>query len=43
VYRINFDRGRSKPLLAIDVPVGADVYKSEGPTTCFQADGANLN
>jgi hypothetical protein len=43
VDRINFDRGRIKPSLAINASVGADVYKSERFTMRLQADGQNLN
>ena len=43
VDRINFARGRVKPSLAIDVSVGADVYKSERLALRLQADGFNLN
>ncbi len=43
ISRINFDRGRILPLLAIDTTLGADVYKTERMTMRFQADGSNLN
>ena len=43
VDRINFARGRVKPSLAVDVSVGADVYKSERLALRLQADGFNLN
>ncbi|MGC2269539.1 MAG: TonB-dependent receptor [Candidatus Acidiferrales bacterium] len=43
VDRINFNRGRVKPSLAINASIGADVYKSERMTMRFQADGQNLN
>jgi outer membrane cobalamin receptor len=43
VDRINFDRGRVKPSLSINVSVGADVYKSDRVTMRLQADGQNLN
>jgi len=43
VNRINFDRGRIKPLLSINASVGADVYKRESLTVRLQADGQNLN
>jgi hypothetical protein len=43
ISRINFDRGRILPLLAIDATLGADIYRSERMTMRFQADGTNLN
>ncbi len=43
ISRINFDRGRILPLLAIDTTLGADIYKGERMTMRFQADGTNLN
>jgi hypothetical protein len=43
VSRINFDRGRILPSLAISASLGADIYKSAHITTRFQADGDNLN
>jgi hypothetical protein len=43
ISRINFDRGRILPLLAIDTTLGADIYRSEGMTIRFRADGTNLN
>jgi muramidase (phage lysozyme) len=43
VNRINFDRGRIKPLLSIAASVGTDVYKRENLTVRLQADGQNLN
>ncbi len=43
ISRINFDRGRTLPLLAVDTSLGADIYKGEGMTMRFQADGTNLN
>ncbi len=41
--RINFERGRVKPLLSLNASVGADVYKRENLTVRLQADGQNLN
>jgi len=41
--RLNFDRGRILPTLAISASLGADVYKSEKVRMRFQADGDNLN
>ena len=42
VDRINFARGRTRPLLAIDVSLGADLYKRRNFTTKVQADIQNL-
>ena len=43
ISRINFDRGRIRPLLAVSASLGVDVYKSEKLNMRFQADGDNLN
>lgn len=43
VSRINFERGRIRPLLAVDSSLGADVYKGEKMNMRFQVDGDNLN
>jgi outer membrane receptor for Fe3+-dicitrate len=43
VNRINFDRGRIKPLLSINASVGADICKRKNLTMRLQADGQNLN
>jgi hypothetical protein len=43
VSRINFDRGRIRPLLTINSALGADLYKNEKINVSFQADGDNLN
>ncbi len=43
INRINFDRGRIKPLLALNASIGADLYKGEKIITRLQADGDNLN
>jgi outer membrane cobalamin receptor len=43
VSRVNFDRGRVKPSLAISASVGVDVYRGERLNVRFQADGDNLN
>ncbi len=43
VDRINFDRGRIKPLLSVNASAGADLYKKEGRALRLQADGENLN
>ncbi len=43
VSRINFARGRMRPLLAVNSSLGADVYKGEKMNMRFQVDGSNLN
>jgi hypothetical protein len=43
VSRINFDRGRIKPLLAIGASVGTDLHHSDKYSVRLQADGQNLN
>ena len=43
VSRVDFDRGRVRPSLAVGASVGADVYKSEHFSTHLQADVENLN
>lgn len=43
ISRINFDRGRILPLLAVDASLGVDVYKSEKAQMRLQVDGSNLN
>lgn len=43
VSRINFERGRIRPLLAVNSSLGADVYKGEKMNMRFQVDGGNLN
>ncbi len=43
VDRVNFDRGRVKPSLALNASVGFDVYESGRLNMRFQADGDNLN
>lgn len=43
INRINFDRGRIKPLLALSASLGLDLYKSEKIDTRLQLDGDNLN
>jgi hypothetical protein len=42
VSRINFARGRVRPLLDVSSSLGADVYKREKLTVRFQVDGDNL-
>jgi hypothetical protein len=43
ISRINFDRGRIKPLLAVSASLGLDVFKGEKINTRLQFDGDNLN
>lgn len=43
ISRINFDRGRIRPLLSVNTSLGVDVYKGEKMNLRFQADGNNLN
>ena len=43
VDRLNFDRGRVDPSLAISASVGADLIRSEKCVTRIQVDGDNLN
>ena len=43
VDRVNFDRGRVKPSLAVSATLGADLYTSDKMTVHLQADGQNLN
>lgn len=43
VSRINFARGRVRPLLAVGSSIGVDVYKSDKLDMRLQADGENLN
>ena len=43
VSRINFARGRIRPLLAVNSSLGVDIYKGEKLNTRFQVDGGNLN
>lgn len=43
VDRLNFDRGRIKPMLSVSASLGADVYTSDKMTIHLQADGENLN
>ena len=43
ISRINFDRGRIRPLLAVNASVGVDLYKSDKFNLRLQADGDNLN
>jgi outer membrane receptor for Fe3+-dicitrate len=43
IDRINFDRGRVRPSLAVSASIGADLYKSDKINTRLQVDGDNLN
>ena len=43
VSRVNFARGRIRPVLAVSSSLGVDVYKSENVNVRFQVDGENLN
>jgi hypothetical protein len=43
ISRINFDRGRIKPLLAVSASLGVDVFKGEKINSRLQLDGDNLN
>jgi hypothetical protein len=43
VDRINFDRGRVKPSLAVGASVGADVWKNDKVSMRLQADLLNIN
>jgi outer membrane cobalamin receptor len=43
VSRVNFDRGRVRPSLAVDASIGADLYKGDRFSTTLQADVQNIN
>jgi hypothetical protein len=43
IDRIDFDRGRIKPTLSVDLSAGADLYKREKRNLRLQADFENLN
>ncbi len=43
ISRINFDRGRVRPQLAVNASLIADLYKRDKFDTRFQVDGDNLN
>lgn len=43
ISRINFDRGRIKPLFAVSASLGLDLYQGEKINTRLQLDGDNLN
>lgn len=43
ISRINFARGRIRPLLALNASAGIDIYRGERANVQLQADGENLN
>jgi outer membrane cobalamin receptor len=43
IARINFARGRIRPLLAVSSSMGVDLYKADQRKLSLQADGENLN
>jgi hypothetical protein len=43
ISRINFDRGRIKPLFAVSASLGVEVFKGEKINSRLQLDGDNLN
>jgi len=43
VDRVNFDRGRVKPSLALGASIGTDLIKNEHMVMSLQADAQNLN
>ena len=43
ISRINFDRGRIRPSLAMSASLGATIYKSKRSEMRIQVDGDNLN
>jgi hypothetical protein len=43
VSRVNFNRGRVRPSLAVNSSLSVDVYRSEKVNARFQVDGDNLN
>ncbi len=43
VSRVNFDRGRIRPLLAVNASLGVVLSKSDKFTSSLQVDGENLN
>ena len=43
ISRINFARGRTLPLLAVNGSLGAEIYKRDRVAVRIQADGDNLN
>jgi hypothetical protein len=43
VDRLNFDRGRVRPTLAVNLSAGAEVYKNDRVAATLQVDAENLN
>ncbi len=43
VDRVNFDRGRVRPMLAVNASAGLDLYKRDKASVKLQADVQNLN
>lgn len=43
IRRIDFDRGRILPMLAVNASLGVDLYRSDRASMRFQIDGDNLN
>jgi hypothetical protein len=43
ISRINFDRGRIRPLLAVNASLGTTLYQGDRFNVTLQADGDNLN
>ncbi len=43
VDRVNFERGRVRPSLAVDASLGAELWRKDKIAVRFQADGQNLN
>jgi outer membrane receptor for Fe3+-dicitrate len=43
VSRVNFNRGRVRPSLAVGASAGADLYKNDRVSTTFQGDMQNIN
>jgi hypothetical protein len=43
VSRLDFARGRTRPVLALNTSLGAEIYKTERIAMHFQVDGENLN
>jgi hypothetical protein len=43
ISRINFERGRIRPQLALNSSLGIDLYRGDKARVRFQADGENLN
>ena len=43
VDRVNFERGRVRPSLAVEASLGAELWRKDKVAVRFQADGQNLN